>query len=462
MALGPNDIEAKLVLTDETSARVKDVEKNVKTATSNMARDASKTTKVFDGWNFSLNVFKLGLKGLKIAASKDADFADILNEGATALVYSIERLVAIMTPGVTSIEDFRAKVREFGRELASANITEELTGLNEALHRIESIDASKLHLALQPLFDSPERYKMVQESVAAFEDQIKTAKEKTEFLAMATKDLANDGLGLSRKEADALWASMQKVKEAHAKAAEATNDLADSHDAAAEAALKQREAEEALLRTFGGGWNRAVSDLEDSFLVAGQAASRFAHEAHGTISNDLFAALKGEAVSFSSFMTHILDGILKQFTDAAAAGLLGSFTGGGGGGLLGALFGGGSSSASGGASGFSSNRYSPYYPGNPLGPPSNAFPSLERYAFGGIAEGPTTGYLAILHGREKITPMNGEGGGAPVVNFTIVNPMDGPSIERLFSSPGFRRAVGDNVAHAMRNRADVRGTVYDG
>ena len=350
--------------------------------------------------------------------------------------------------------------------LAKKNIAFEVERIAQSINRLESIDAGRLRMVMKSFIDNPDDYKIFQESVNNVEDAMKDAQKRALFLKVAMTDLSDGGLGLAKKDADALWGSMKKVEEEHSKATDKTKELANAHESAADAARKQKEAEDALLRTFSGGWNDAIGKLEDDFLVAGHAASRFAREAHSTISNDLFAALKGEAVSFGSFMSHILDGILRQVTDASAAGFLGLLSGGGGGtgGLIQMLTGG--SSSSGGSSAISSNRYSVNYPGNPLGPPSSAFPSYEQYASGGTVTRPTFALIGEGGESEDIVPhskrgayvrAHGGGGGSTIVQFNV-NAMDAASFDAYLRANG-GRAIRDHVESAIRSRSRIRGLV---
>lgn len=466
--MGANDIEATFRLKDQVSSTLSSIDRNIASAGTSIERSGSKTFKVFDKWNFSLNALKTGFRVLKFAAQRDGDIGDILNEGSTALVTIIERLVYLLKPGTESITDFHRGIQDFARGLAHFNISEELSKVTDEVNRLNDsqahIDFSNFAKKLFP--EDPARQV---EAVKAFNQFVGTVGDSVEhlkFLDLALSSTANGGMALTKNQAEALWATMKKLDEETAKAKDKTDDLKDSHEASADAARKQKEAEDALLRTFSGGWNDAVGKLEDDFLVAGHAASRFAREAHSTISNDLFAALKGEAVSFGSFMSHILDGILRQVTDASAAGFLGLLSGGGGGaagGLLG-LFGGGSSS-SGGSSAISSNRYSVNYPGNPLGPPSSAFPSYDipQRGEGGYFNRPE---LAIIGDKpETIIPdskmpaflRQARGGGSTIVQFNV-NAMDAASFDAYLRANG-GRAIRDHVESAIRSRSRIRGLV---
>lgn len=463
--MGANDIEASFKLKDQVSSTLSSIDRNIASAGASIERSGAKTFKVFDKWNFSLNAVKLGFRALKFVASRDEDVGEVLNEGLTTLVRTLESLLFVASDAKT-LGEFKQQIRDTGRTLAKENIAFEVEGISQSIKSLESIDAGRLRMVMKSFVDSPDEYKVFQESVKNVEDAMRDAQKRALFLKVAMTDLSDQGLGLTKKDADALWSSMKKVEEEHSKAADKTKDLAESHEAAAEAARKQKEAEDALLRTFSGGWNDAIGKLEDDFLVAGHAASRFAREAHGTISNDLFAALKGEAITFGSFMSHILDGILRQVTDASAAGFLGLISGGGGGagGLIQMLTG-GSSSSGGGSSPISGNRYSPYYPGNPLGPPSSAFPSYEQYADGGTVTRPTFALIGEGGESEDIVPHSKRGayarahggGGSTTVNFNV-SAIDAASFDAYLRANG-GRAIRDHVESAIRSRSRIRGLV---
>lgn len=463
--MGANDIEATFRLKDQVSSTLSSIDRNIASAGTSIERSASKTLKVFDKWNFSLSAVKLGFRALKFVASRDEDVGEVLNEGLTTLVRTLESLLFVASDAKTMAE-FTQQIRDTGRTLAKENIAFEVERIAQSINSLESIDAGRLRMVMKSFIDNPDDYKIFQESVNNVEDAMKDAQKRALFLKVAMTDLSDGGLGLAKKDADALWGSMKKVEEEHSKATDKTKELADDHESAADAARKQKEAEDALLRTFSGGWNDAIGKLEDDFLVAGHAASRFAREAHSTISNDLFAALKGEAVSFGSFMSHILDGILRQVTDASAAGFLGLLSGGGGGtgGLIQMLTGG--SSSSGGSSAISSNRYSVNYPGNPLGPPSSAFPSYEPYASGGTVTRPTFALIGEGGESEDIVPhskrgayvrAHGGGGGSTIVQFNV-NAMDAASFDAYLRANG-GRAIRDHVESAIRSRSRIRGLV---
>lgn len=463
--MGANDIEASFKLKDQVSSTLSSIDRNIASAGASIEKSGGKTFKVFDKWNFGLNALKTGFRALKFAAQRDGDVGDVLNEGATALVSMVERLIYVMMPGNRTLEEFHRGIQDFARGLAQFNISEELSKVTSEVERLNAtqahIDFSNFAKKLFP--DDPAKQV---ESVKAFNQFVGTVGDSVEhlkFLDLALKDVSSGGMALTKNQAESLWATMKKLEEETSKAKDKNDDLKDSHEAAAEAARKQKEAEDALLRTFSGGWNAAIGKLEDDFLVAGHAASRFAREAHGTISNDLFAALKGEAVSFGSFMSHILDGILRQVTDASAAGFLGLFSGGGSGGLA-SLFGGGGSGG-GGSSPISGNRYSPYYPGNPLGPPSSAFPSYEQYADGGTVTRPTFALIGEGGESEDIVPHSKRGayarahggGGSTIVQFNV-NAMDAASFDAYLRANG-GRAIRDHVESAIRSRSRIRGLV---
>lgn len=465
--MGANDIEATFRLKDQVSSTLSSIDRNIASAGTSIERSGSKTFKVFDKWNFSLNALKTGFRVLKFAAQRDGDIGDILNEGSTALVTIIERLVYLLKPGTESITDFHRGIQDFARGLAHFNISEELSRVTDEVNRLNDsqahIDFSNFAKKLFP--EDPARQV---ESVKAFNQFVGTVGDSVEhlkFLDLALSSTANGGMALTKNQAEALWATMKKLDEETAKAKDKTDDLKDSHESAADAARKQKEAEDALLRTFSGGWNDAVGKLEDDFLVAGHAASRFAREAHSTISNDLFAALKGEAVSFGSFMSHILDGILRQVTDAAGAGFLGLFTGGGSGGGLGSLFTNQSSASAVGSysSGSTYGNFSGL--GGEYGS-SLSGSTLPTFASGGTVTRPTFALIGEGGESEDIVPhskrgayvrAHGGGGGSTIVQFNV-NAMDAASFDAYLRANG-GRAIRDHVESAIRSRSRIRGLV---
>ena len=182
--------------------------------------------------------------------------------------------------------------------------------------------------------------------------------------------------------------------------------------------------------------------MESNFLHLGNIAKRFATETHATISNDLFAALKGDEISFATFTTHILDSMLRQVTDATAAGFLGLFAGGGksGGGLpsfLSSLFNNNSGSSTG---------------------------DIPQRGEGGYFNRPE---LAIIGDKpETIIPdskmpaflRQARGGGDTIVNNFNISTSDPMSFDAYLRANG-GRAIRDHVESAIRSRSRIRGLV---
>lgn len=81
--------------------------------------------------------------------------------------------------------------------------------------------------------------------------------------------------------------------------------------------------------------------------------------------------------------------------------------------------------------------------------------SLPGFASGGIASGPSSGYLAFLHGTEKVTPMNGRSSGSALVVHVNIANLNGTDeraarqhaemLGRHLSRGVMRQLVGQNV-----------------
>lgn len=454
MALGPNDVEARMVLRDDTSGKMAEVEKNLRNSTDRIKTDADKTASVFDKWNFNLNLVTKVLGKLKGVLATDTDFAALFEESSMALGNAIEYLLFLMTPGVATIQEFKAKIQGLTAELAKHNLEMELVNISAAVERIGSGENIANLRKLQAIFRDLGKDDLginASEGLEEFNNQIKEAEDRLKILSRLTASKESGGLGLTRKQAEALLDLTTKVATANTK----VNDFADKERDAAKAAAdfnaqleKQREEFE---KTFGGGFRTAVDDLEETYLQAGNISKRFVRETHSVFSNDLFAALKREGIQFADFIEHLLDGVLKQVTDAISAQAL-SFLGKG---LFSSFFGGTTpgvaSPGSSGGSTLVNAAAAATGAGGGVGVADSGIPESVTVGGSGAARSGTAQAVTV-----------GGGGDVHIHHHWSVEAIDGESFERLLSRPEFADRIAVIMTRSIQTRTDVRGALNDG
>ena len=475
--VGPNDIEARLILTtDELKKSTAEAEKAIKTMSDKAAKDVDKTKKVFDAWNFSLNAIKLGLKALKFVM-KDAEQAQIdlaaaqtvfgdaadtayikAKEGAGELLRVLGEVADAFGQGIfggPKINFFANMAKgadEFSIRAKAAEIR--IGKLKTTLADLEKVPLNILEAGIITGFDEgSEEWRNVADFYSKWRQEIvDTAQESVDletqiqgfigkgFSADAAKKIVTSYAALRKSIADDREKRQAEDEQLEIESAERV--------AAAFAEVNKEEAERAAklwADTFEGGFTNAVQSLEDEFLNLGKAADRFAKEAHATISDNLFKALTGEAVDFAEVLRGFLLSIVRQSTDAAGAGFLGLFKGlapsaGLSGAGVAAQGAGGSGSVSLGA--------------------ASEFAAIPQYGQGAHVDKP---HLAIVGDEpETIIPdkllkgMRGGSGDTFVFSPTI-QAIDGASVAALFARRDFQDQFRASMVNAASKNRTVRG-----
>lgn len=440
-----NDIEARLVLTDAASKPMKAAEKNITESTEKINTGGKKVKSVFDGANFSLSLVTKTLGFLKRELAQDADVAELFTEGGKALGNAIEYLVFSLTPGIKTFEEFKAHIEDVTAAFAASNLSFEKTSMDAAITRITRANAA-LEDGLPGLQSALEDVHVpaswLSEFGGAYTDTLNALNTKWRDLNRVQALVAQ---GLTRSEAQLLLDNLKKRAQLTERSTEAWVEqsvaIAKINDE-----LKQHRYER---DTFTGGYQKEVESIDESFLHLGRVAGRFASDAHKTISNDLFAAVKRDGITLAAFFDHLFDGILHQLTDAASAGLLSL-----GSSVLGGLF----------SPSLPSNQ-SPIREGASLNLGGD-IPNIPHFAGGGHVTEPTIAVVGDGGEGEHMIPdskferlMSGRG-----ENHTWninISAVDGPSVEKLFASGVFRRRVlqevgrGAQFNRALRGRLDV-------
>jgi len=459
MAAGPNDIEAKFILKDEVSAVAKTIEKNVAASTKNVGDATNKTKSVFDKYNFSINAASLAMKVFHSWLQRTPEAQQALSG---TLDYTIAKVNEL---GASLLEYFGAD-GETKRKLSLGGLVVEMDRLratNEALNKSFSPDgpsADQFAAIMQTFRGVEGEADALRETYWRLTAQTITANEKQIELDDAAARISTT-FGISGDAAKALATKIVTLRDTWKAAADRIRDkplidpedfVKQSNDDAKKAADDAEEL--ARIENFGDGWRAQTKELETEFLKWGNIAKRTAKEMHSTFSNDLFAALKGEQISFLDFSTHILDNFLKQITDAVSAQALG---------LVGGLLGGGSSSFVGSSSGILGQTLTG---GFNAGASSNG--DIPRYADGGTVYRPTLAIVGeggepedvVPHSRRAAYARAHGGGGETHIHNYYLSGIDGPSIARVFSSPEARAQM---EAHSVRgmNRRSVRSAIRD-
>lgn len=470
---GPNDIKAAFIVEDQASATLKQIDREASKATKTLEDKGKRATKTFDAMNFALNLATKGLKLLFQTLSQNQDFknfTDAFREfAANQFDFSWAKSFT-NSLSESNAEEKLQKLIDKKNELIRASMATDSDG--ELIASPSEVEALKLQW--RAMNDEIEIVGNAMRMFKRLSIETRTASPagfwETFFYGEGATDVKvetehlidfGDAYEAARIKQKKWKDDVKKADEDKKREAEAWKEfyaaIEEDNRRAAEAAKKAWD------ESLEGGWSNAVKDLEDEFLVAGKAADRFAKEAHNTISTNLFDAVTGKAVTFASFMTSILNSMLRQTTDAAAAALLGAFGGGGSGGIIsgiGSLFG---SGGSGGIHGSSiGSTYGNFGSGVEGGGIISGAGTLPEFAGGGIASGPSSGYLAVLHGTEKIEPMGGRKvagldrvGGGTVININL-SAIDGRSAADFLASPEAQKRIGDAVIRAASTRMDLR------
>lgn len=438
--IGPNDLAAKFVLTDEVTKTIKDIDRNVNTATKEIQKNGEKTKRVFDAWNFSLNLAKTAFKGFNFLAKHNAELQADWNEILTFTASTLQNVVS----EILRLSGVAPGLSDAMKGISGANLAEELRKSNEALakfnltsgiteEQIQRIERTLGGVSIQGFGDG---IREIQEATRSAEEQRNRMLNAAQELTLLTgldprkskqiieeivkrQKAAIEDIQKTREEDDALEIeSMERVAKA----------FADVNEDEA------KRAAEAWKDSLAGAWSESTQALEDEFLKTSRIVDRFAKEAHATLSQNLFDAVTGEAVTFASFMRSILLSITRQFTDATAAGFLGLFGGGKGG--IGSLFRG----SLGGGSGSAGQGYG--------GPP--------EFAEGGTVYGPTLAVVGeggepediVPHSkrRQYVDSLGYRGGSSMTVNVALsVSAMDGASVQQFLARNDVGRGIGDAV-----------------
>lgn len=439
--IGPNDLAAKFVLTDEVTKTVKDIERNVDAATKEIKKNGEGTKKVFDAWNFSLNLAKAAFKGFNFLAKHNAELQADWNEVLKFTASTLENVVS----EILRLSGVAPTLSSAMQGIAGANLAEELRKSNEALIRFNSTtdltaeQVQKIERSLGGVTVDG-----FGETIREIQSASRSAEEERNRILNAAQELTLlTGLDprKSKQVIDEIVKRQKAAIEEIQKAREEDDQLeieSMERVAKAFADVNEDEAERAAKAwkdSLSGAWSESTQALEDEFLKTSRIVDRFAKEAHATLSQNLFDAVTGEAVTFASFMRSILLSITRQFTDATAAGFLGLFGSGKGG--ISSLFRG---SLDGGGSGSAGQGYG--------GPP--------EFAEGGTVYRPTLAVVGeggepediVPHSkrRQYVDSLGYRGGSSLTVNVAMnVSAVDAASVQQFLSRSDVGRGIGDAV-----------------
>lgn len=446
--IGPNDIAAKFVLTDEVTKTIKDIDRNVSTATKEIEKNGNKTKLVFDAWNFSLNLAKAAFKGFNFLAKQNAELQADWNEIIKFTAFTIENVISeiLRLTGVAS------GLADAMNSISSKIVTEELRRSNEALlgfNKTADLTEDQLRKVESAL--GGVTINGFGEFIKEAKNASKVAEEERNRILNASQELSLLS-GLDPRKAKQIIEEITKKQKAAIEDIQNTRQEDDEMEiesaervAKAFAHVNEEEAARAAKaweESLAGAWEKSTRELEDEFLKTSRIIDRFAKEAHSTISQNLFDAVTGEAVTFASFMRSILLNITRQVTDATASGFLGLLNLGGSGGgssIFRGLLG-----SSGGGSGSAGQGYG--------GPP-------EAFAEGGTVRRPTLAIIGEGGEPEDIVPHSKRreyadsitgSRGSMTVNVAInLSAVDGASVQQFLSRNDVGRGIGDAVIRRL-------------